>query len=95
MAVQVARNESSLVMQQSRHVYTATNAPAGFKAGDREQSFCIFQIHEPAHRTMLERNNLTDFKTNVKSCILAAKLIHDSSGGFYPWTEYHKIIAMR
>jgi len=34
---------------QSQHRYTETNAPRGFKAGDREQSFGLAQIHVPVH----------------------------------------------
>ena len=34
---------------QSNHRYTATNAPKGYKPGDREQSYGLVQIHLPAH----------------------------------------------
>lgn len=37
------------VAVQSNHRYTATNAPKGYKPGDREQSFGLVQIHLPAH----------------------------------------------
>lgn len=34
---------------QSKHVYTPTNVPRGYKVGDREQSYGLVQIHLPAH----------------------------------------------
>lgn len=34
---------------QSNHRYSATNAPVGFRPGDREQSFGLVQVHLPAH----------------------------------------------
>lgn len=44
---------------------------------------------------MLEREGLTDFKTNVESCIKAARIVYEQAGfSFNPWTEYHKMIAM-
>lgn len=81
-------------MQQSRHVYTAKNVPKGYKVGDREQSFCIFQIHKPAHQAEADRLGLGDYASNVESCVKMARVIYDKSG-FYPWTEYRKIITMR
>jgi hypothetical protein len=94
-AIEVVRRESGFRMVQSNHVYSATNAPAGYAAGQREESHCWWQIHEPVHREMLERNGLTDFKTNIHSCMKAARIVYDQAGGFYPWTEYHKMLAMR
>ena len=37
---------------QSKHVYTETNVPKGYKVGDREQSFGLVQIHLPAHSSV-------------------------------------------
>lgn len=34
---------------QSNHVYTVTNAPPGYTAGQREMSFGLSQIHLPVH----------------------------------------------
>ena len=82
-------------MSQSRLRYTIKNVPKGFKVGDMEQSFCFFQIHEPAHKETIQAHGLEDFKTNVESCVKMARIIYDQAGGFYPWTEYHNIIAMR
>ena len=82
-------------MSQSGLRYTIKNVPKGFKVGDMEQSFCFFQIHEPAHKETIQAHGLEDFKTNVESCVKMARIIYDQAGGFYPWTEYHNIIAMR
>ena len=82
-------------MVQSEYRYTATNAPAGFKAGDREQSYCMFQIHEPVHKELIERLNLQDYRTNVESCVKVGRAVYEQAGySFNPWTEYHKL-AMR
>ena len=92
----MAVNESELQMIQSRMRYTATNAPVGYKAGDREQSFCIFQIHEPVHKALISSLDATDFKTNVESCVKVARAVYENAGySFNPWTEYHKLLAMR
>jgi len=40
---------------QSKHVYTATNAPRGYKQGDREQSYGLVQIHVPVHDVTIEQ----------------------------------------
>lgn len=80
-------------MEQSNLRYTQKNAPPGFKPGDREQSFCTAQIHEPAHKDTIQRYGYEDFKTNFESCILLARVIYDQDGGFYPWTEYHNMLA--
>jgi len=82
-------------MVQSNHVYSSTNAPRGFSQGDREQSFCWWQIHEPVHREMIERNGLQDYRTNVRSCMRVARIVYDQAGSFSPWTEYHKMLALR
>jgi len=34
---------------QSRYRYTSTNVPAGYKVGDREESYGLVQIHVPVH----------------------------------------------
>ena len=44
---------------QSRHTYSATNVPRGYKVGDREQSFGLVQIHAPAH-PHVSREQATD-----------------------------------
>lgn len=95
MAVAVAIDESELLMVQSKHVYTTTNAPKGFSAGDREQSFCIFQIHEPVHRDLITRLDAWDYRTNVESCVKVARAVYDQAGqSFNPWSVY-KTLAMR
>ena len=94
-AVEVARMESTFQMIQSNHVYTAKNVPPGYKVGDREQSFCVFQIHEPAHRETIERLGLQDFKTNVESCVKMAYVIYKNKGSFSDWSVYKTILAMR
>lgn len=82
-------------MVQSKHTYHANNVPPGYNVGDREQSFCIFQIHAPAHDATAKRLGLGDYRTNVESCIKMARVIYDDRGGFYPWSVYKKILAMR
>jgi hypothetical protein len=95
-AVAVVRGESSFRMVQSNYRYSATNAPAGFKEGDREQSFCMFQIHEPVHKALIKSLGLEDYRTNVESCVLMGRAIYEQAGySFNPWTEYHKLLAMR
>lgn len=97
MAVEVARRESfgNFGMQQSMLRYPEDRPDWGVKKGERERSFCFFQIHEPAHGDTAKRLGLEDYKTNVESCVKMARVIYDNAGGFHPWTEYHKIIAMR
>ena len=95
MAVRVAMAESGLLMQQSNLRYPKDNSSWGVSAGQTERSFCIFQIHEPDHDAKAKRLGLGDYKTNVESCVKMARVIYDDAGGFTPWTEYHKILAMR
>lgn len=97
MAVRVAIAESAgtLSMEQSRLLYPKDRPDWGVKAGQRERSFCFFQIHEPSHDVRAKQLGLEDYKTNVESCVKMARVIYDDAGGFYPWTEYHKILAMR
>lgn len=95
MAIAVAKAESGLVMQQSKLTYPKDNERWGARAGQTEKSFCIFQIHSPDHDANAQRLGLGDYKTNVESCVKMARVIYDDAGGFYPWTEYHKILAMR
>jgi len=40
---------------QSNHRYSATNAPRGYREGDREQSFGLVQIHVPVHPVTKEQ----------------------------------------
>lgn len=81
-------------MVQSRHVYTSRNVPPGYKVGDTEQSFCMFQIHAPAHTAAIQRLGLDDYATNVESCVKMARVIYDQSG-WHPWSVYKDILAMR
>ena len=95
MAVRVAFQESRLKMVQSNERYQEDKPHWGVKAGDRELSFCIFQIHLPAHGDTIKRLGLEDFKTNVESCVAIARVVYDQRGGsFKPWTEYWNILAM-
>ena len=97
MALLVGQRESlgDYGMGQSQLRYPKSNAKWGVKAGDQELSFCVFQIHAPAHDKNAKRLGLGDYKTNVESCIKMARVIYDDRGGFYAWTEYHNILAMR
>lgn len=95
-AIQVAYMESQLRMVQSNHVYTASNVPAGHSVGSRENSFCIYQIHKPAHHQTAVRLGLDDYATNVESCVKMARVVYDQAGGsFSPWSVYKNILAMR
>ena len=91
----MARRESAgnFGMGQSNLVYAEDKPHWGVKKGDRELSFCFFQIHEPAHGERARRLGL-DYKNSVEDCVQMAYLIYKDSG-FYPWTEYHKMLAMR
>lgn len=82
-------------MGQSRLTYPKDRPEYGVEAGDREKSFCFFQIHEPAHEATIKKHGLEDFKINPESCVKMARIVYDNAGGFYPWTEYHKMLAMR
>jgi hypothetical protein len=53
--VMLCENTDLVIDLQSHWKYTATNAPAGFKQGDREQSFGLAQIHVPVHDTTYEQ----------------------------------------
>lgn len=97
MAVRVFSRESggTFSMGQSNLRYPKDRPDWGVKAGDRELSFCFAQIHSPAHDADAKRLGLGDYRTNVESCVKMARVIYDDAGGFTPWTEYHKILAMR
>ena len=97
MALEVARRESHgyFGMGQSRLRYPEDRPDWGVKAGDQELSFCTFQIHAPAHDETAKRLGLEDYKTDFEQCVLLARVIYDQRGGFYAWTEYHKILAIR
>lgn len=97
MAVEVARRESfgNFGMEQSQLRYPEDRPDWGVNAGDQELSFCTFQIHAPAHDATAKRLGLEEYKTDFEQCVQLARAIYDGAGGFYPWTEYHKILAMR
>ena len=94
MAVLVAKHESTYRMVQSNYVYTAKNVPPGYKVGDREESYCIFQIHKPAHHSTAVRLGLDDYATNVESCVQMAYVIYKNKGNFSDWTVTKDILAM-
>ena len=80
--------ESGYVVDvQSRHLYTATNAPQGYKQGDTEQSYGLAQIHVPVHPVTKEEATMPVFAANW----LAEKVAAGQAG---IWTCYHKYIAM-
>ena len=72
---------------QSKHVYTATNAPRGYKAGDREQSYGLAQIHVPVHPVTIKEATDPEFAIDF----LARKV---SQGQAYIWTCYHTHVAI-
>lgn len=73
---------------QSKHVYTETNVPRGYKVGDREQSFGLVQIHLPAH-AHVSYAQATDPEFAVE--FLARNL---AVGNGWMWTCY-KELALR
>jgi len=87
-AVAVAYAESGMRMVQSNHSYPKDMD--GQRSGSRERSFCLYQIHEPAHDANAKRLGLGDYKTNPESCIKMARVIYDQAGGWSPWTVYQK-----
>lgn len=83
--------ESKLIMQQSKERYLKDRPEYGVKAGDRELSFCIFQIHAPAHDATAKRLGLENYKTDTEDCVKMARVIYDQAGkSFKPWTVYTK-----
>ena len=95
MAVEVARRESTFRMVQSNFVYTAKNVPSGYSIGDQEESYCIFQIHKPAHHKTATRLGLEDYATNMESCVQMAYVIYKSKGDFSDWSVAKDILAFR
>lgn len=96
VAVRVAELETGLRMVQSKERYPKDRPEYGVKAGERERSYCMFQIHEPAHKDTIEKYGLENFKTNVESCVKMARIVYEQRGNsFTPWTVYNKYIAMR
>jgi hypothetical protein len=57
---------------QSHHRYTTTNAPAGYKAGDREQSYGLVQIHVPVHNVTIEQATDAEFAIDFMAKNMAA-----------------------
>ena len=82
-------------MVQSKEKYTRDRPEYGLKAGDREQSYCIFQIHEPAHIHTIRKHGLEDYRTNIESCVKMARIVYDERGNFTAWSVYNNLIAMR
>jgi len=81
--------ESGMRMVQSNHNYPKDMD--GQKSGSREKSFCIFQIHEPAHDATAKRLGLENYKTDIEDCVKMARVVYDQAGkSFTPWTVYTK-----
>lgn len=92
MAVAVARAESSLQMIQSRHIYGVDS----IYAGQQEMSYCIFQIHAPAHQVSADRLGYGDYRTNIESCVYMAYEIYKNKGyTFTDWSVYKGLLALR
>ena len=73
---------------QSRYKYTATNVPAGYSVGDREQSYGLVQIHLPAHPYVTEEEAVNpEFAVNF----LAEGIANGKAGW---WSCYNQQIAM-
>ena len=89
-AVAVATAESQLLMVQSKEIYQEDKPHWGVKKGDTELSFCIFQIHAPAHDVKAKQLGLGDYRTNIESCVKMARVIYDQASGWSPWTVYQK-----
>lgn len=69
---------------QSEHVYTASNAPRGYKQGDREQSYGLAQIHVPVHSVTVEQATQPLFAIDF-----LAKNIAKGKAGM--WTCYKQL----
>jgi len=82
--------ESQLSMVQSEERYQEDKPHWGVRKGDQELSFCIFQIHEPAHHATAVRLGYENYKTDVEDCVKMARVIYDQAGGWSPWTVYQK-----
>ena len=89
-AVAIGMAESQLSMVQSEERYQEDKPHWGVKEGDQELSFCIFQIHAPAHEANAIRLGFGDYRTNVESCIQMAHVIYTNRGSFSDWTVYQK-----
>lgn len=77
-------------MGQSRLIYSWGSPRRGISIGDRERSFCYFQIHEPDWNTEAKRLGFGDYKTDPEHCIKMAKHIFDAAGqSFSDWTTYN------
>jgi len=88
-AIAVAMAESGMRMVQSRHTYPKDMD--GQKSGSRERSFCIFQIHEPAHAATATRLGYENYKTDIEDCVKMARVVYEQAGhSFKPWTVYQK-----
>ena len=87
-AIAVAYAESGMRMVQSNHTYPKNMD--GQSAGSRERSFCIYQIHEPAHHATAVRLGLENYKTDIEDCVAMARVVYDQAGGWSPWTVYTK-----
>lgn len=72
---------------QSNHRYT-TNAPRGYKPGDREQSYGLVQIHLPAH-PHITKEQATDPEFAIE---FLAKNIKDGRQGMWTCARH---VAMR
>lgn len=81
--------ESGLRMVQSHHTYPKDME--GQKKGSRERSFCIYQIHEPAHHATAVRLGLENYKTDMEDCVKMARVVYEQAGhSWSPWTVYTK-----
>ena len=88
-AIAVAMAESGMRMVQSNHNYPKDMD--GQKSGSRERSFCIFQIHEPAHAATAKRLGYENYKTDIEDCVKMARVVYEQAGhSFKPWTVYAK-----
>lgn len=89
-AIAVAQAESGLKMIQSREIYQQTDTRRGIFAGNKEESFCIFQIHAPDHDASAKRLGYGDYKTNIESCVKMARVIYENRGHtFKDWSVYN------
>jgi hypothetical protein len=90
VAQAVAKCESGYnVSVQSKHRYTESNVPKGYKVGDREQSFGLVQIHLPAHPS-ISKEQATDPEFAAEFLV---KNLSQGKGSM--WTCYNKVVAMR
>lgn len=89
-AVAIAWAESQMrVTQQSNHRYTFTDAKRGIYKGEREMSYCLFQIHAPDWDATAKQLGYEDYRVDPEDCVRMAYHIYTQRGSFKDWSVYN------